>query len=125
MKKQYTFIFMILCLCLTIESSAQYNPKNVCRIEDNKTIFRLDRRWTIKQQKEIERLEDFVARNKARAATATLAKSRQKKLDKMDIIERTKEKMVLSGLQTQVAGAFAVKNTEIHELRLWATLSHQ
>lgn len=46
-----------------------------------------------KQQKEIERLEDFVARNKARAATATLAKSRQKKLDKMDIIEKTKEKI--------------------------------
>ncbi len=46
-----------------------------------------------KQQKEIERLEDFIARNKARAATATLAKSRQKKLDKMDIIEKTREKV--------------------------------
>ncbi len=46
-----------------------------------------------KQQKEIERLEDFVARNKARAATATLAKSRQKMLDKMDIIEKTREKI--------------------------------
>ena len=46
-----------------------------------------------KQQKEIERLEDFVARNKARAATATLARSRQKKLDKMDIIEKNREKV--------------------------------
>lgn len=46
-----------------------------------------------KQQKEIERLEDFVARNKARAATATLARSRQKMLDKMDIIEKTREKI--------------------------------
>ena len=46
-----------------------------------------------KQQKEIERLEDFVARNKARAATATLARSRQKMLDKMDIIEKSKEKV--------------------------------
>ncbi|MEG1683489.1 MAG: ABC-F family ATP-binding cassette domain-containing protein, partial [Oscillospiraceae bacterium] len=45
-----------------------------------------------KQQKEIAQLEDFVARNKARAATATLAKSRQKKLDKMDVIELAKEK---------------------------------
>jgi hypothetical protein len=33
--------------------------------------------------------------------------------------------MVLSGLQTQVAGALAVKNTELHELRLWATLSRE
>lgn len=46
-----------------------------------------------KQQKEVERLEDFIARNKARAATANLAKSRQKKLDKMDIIEKTREKI--------------------------------
>ncbi len=45
-----------------------------------------------KQQKEISRLEDFVARNKANAATANMAKSRQKKLDKMDIIEISREK---------------------------------
>ena len=46
----------------------------------------------VRQQAEISRLEDFVARNKARAATANLAKSRQKKLDKMDRIELTKDK---------------------------------
>ncbi len=45
-----------------------------------------------KQQKEIADLEDFVARNKARAATATLARSRQKRLDKMEVIELSKEK---------------------------------
>ncbi len=45
-----------------------------------------------KQQKEIEKLEDFIARNKARAATATLARSRQKRLEKMDVIELAKEK---------------------------------
>ncbi|MBQ3588092.1 MAG: ABC-F family ATP-binding cassette domain-containing protein, partial [Oscillospiraceae bacterium] len=45
-----------------------------------------------KQQKEIEKLEDFVARNKARAATSTLARSRQRKLDKMELIELAKEK---------------------------------
>jgi len=46
-----------------------------------------------KQQKEIADLEDFIARNKARVATTNMAKSRQKKLDKMDIIELNKEKM--------------------------------
>jgi ATPase subunit of ABC transporter with duplicated ATPase domains len=46
-----------------------------------------------RQQKEIERLEDFVARNKARAATANLAKSRQKKLDKMEIIEKDRVRL--------------------------------
>lgn len=45
-----------------------------------------------KQQKEIADLEDFIARNKARIATSNMTKSRQKKLEKMDIIELNKEK---------------------------------
>jgi ATPase subunit of ABC transporter with duplicated ATPase domains len=45
-----------------------------------------------RQQKEIEDLEDFVARNKARASTSNMAMSRQKKLDKMDRIELAREK---------------------------------
>ena len=45
-----------------------------------------------KQQKEIADLKDFVARNKARVATRNMAMSRQKKLDKMDIIELAAEK---------------------------------
>lgn len=45
-----------------------------------------------KQQKEIDKLEDFIARNKARVATTGMAKSRMKQLDKMDIIEKPKEK---------------------------------
>ncbi len=45
-----------------------------------------------KQQKEIANLKDFVARNKANVATANMAKSRQKKLDSMDVIELAREK---------------------------------
>lgn len=45
-----------------------------------------------RQQQEIKELEDFVARNKARVATRNMAMSRQKKLDKMDVIELAKEK---------------------------------
>ena len=45
-----------------------------------------------KQQQEISALKDFVARNKARVATRNMAMSRQKKLDKMDVIELAKEK---------------------------------
>lgn len=45
-----------------------------------------------KQQKEIADLKDFVARNKARVATRNMAMSRQKKLDKMDVIEMTGDK---------------------------------
>ena len=39
-----------------------------------------------RQQQEISELKDFVARNKARVSTRNMAMSRQKKLDKMDII---------------------------------------
>ena len=45
-----------------------------------------------RQQQEIEELKDFVARNKARVSTRNMAMSRQKRLDKMDIIELSKEK---------------------------------
>ena len=45
-----------------------------------------------KQQQEIQELEDFVQRNKARVATRNMAMSRQKKLDKMEKIELVREK---------------------------------
>lgn len=45
-----------------------------------------------RQQQEIANLKDFVARNKARVSTRNMAMSRQKKLDKMDVIELAKEK---------------------------------
>lgn len=45
-----------------------------------------------KQQQEISELKDFVARNKARVATRNMAMSRQKKLDKMDVIQLEREK---------------------------------
>ncbi len=45
-----------------------------------------------RQQQEISQLEDFVQRNKARVSTRNMAMSRQKKLDKMEVIELAKEK---------------------------------
>lgn len=45
-----------------------------------------------RQQQEISELKDFVARNKARVATRNMAMARQKKLDKMDVIELAREK---------------------------------
>ena len=46
-----------------------------------------------RQQKEIDDLEDFIARNKARVATRNMANSRQKKLDKMELISKPKFKI--------------------------------
>lgn len=45
-----------------------------------------------RQQKEIAELKDFISRNKARVATRNMAMSRQKKLDNMELIEKTTEK---------------------------------
>ncbi|MGE5673594.1 MAG: ABC-F family ATP-binding cassette domain-containing protein [Mycobacterium leprae] len=44
-----------------------------------------------RQQQEIARVEDFIARNKARVATRGMAASRQKMLDKMERIEKPVE----------------------------------
>lgn len=46
-----------------------------------------------KQQKEVEKLEDFIARNKARFSTKGRAKSREKQLEKMEILEKPKERI--------------------------------
>jgi ATPase subunit of ABC transporter with duplicated ATPase domains len=45
-----------------------------------------------RQQQEIKREEDFIQRNKARVATRGMANSRQKRLDKMDVLEKRTEK---------------------------------
>lgn len=48
------------------------------------------RREYEKQQKEIAKLTDYIARNKVRASTADMAKSREKTLEKMEIISMPK-----------------------------------
>ncbi len=44
-----------------------------------------------RQQAEIKRLTDYIDRNKARAATAKMAQSRQKMLDKLEIVSKPVE----------------------------------
>ena len=61
-----------------------------------------------RQQKEIADLKDFVARNKSRVATRNMAMSRQKKLDKMDVITLAQEKPkpVFCFQEARVSGRF-------------------
>ncbi len=44
-----------------------------------------------RQQQEINRMEDFIQRNKARVATRGMANSRAKRLEKMEVLEKPKE----------------------------------
>ena len=68
-----------------------------------------------RQQKEIAELKDFVARNKARVATRNMVMSRQKKLDKMELIELAAEKPKpeFHFLEARAPGRYLV---ETHEL---------
>ncbi|PKL78920.1 MAG: heme ABC transporter ATP-binding protein [Ignavibacteriae bacterium HGW-Ignavibacteriae-4] len=68
-----------------------------------------------KQQKEVERLEDFIARNKARISTTGRAKSRQKQLDKMDLLEKPKEKAkpIFGFKQARTPGRFIVEARDL------------
>lgn len=42
----------------------------------------------VRQQREIEKMQEYIAKNKARAATAGMANSRKKMLDKIDIMKK-------------------------------------
>ena len=66
------------------------------RYKGNYSTFTLLKKDSVKrqqkeyeaQQKEIAKLEDYIAKNKVRASTAASAKSREKALDRMEIIEK-------------------------------------
>ncbi len=88
------------------------------------------------QQKEIEKLEDYIVRNKTRASTAKMAKSRQHMLDRIERIEKpsmytkpprikleydiepTKDILQVTGCPVEVGSdaskKLLVKNLELH-----------
>ena len=69
------------------------------------------------QQKEIKKLEDYIAKNKVRASTAKMAKSREKKLDKIEVIEKpkftSKPHFSFSSIETTANVILEVNNLEV------------
>ncbi len=69
------------------------------RYKGNYTAFTMLKREDVKrkqkeydaQQREIAKLEDYIAKNKVRASTAAMAKSREKALDKIEVLEKPVE----------------------------------
>ena len=55
--------------------------------EQLKSSDELHEKQKISQDKKVKELEDFIARNKARASTAALAQSKVKQLEKMDLLD--------------------------------------
>lgn len=68
-----------------------------------------------RQQQEIADLKDFVARNKARVSTRNMAMSRQKKLDKMEVIELAGErpKPEFNFKEARAAGRVIFETTDL------------
>ena len=60
-------------------------------------------------------MQEFVAKNKARAATANMARSRQRKLDKMEVITLAKEKIKpsFSFQSARTTGKVVIEGTDL------------
>lgn len=69
------------------------------------------------QQKEIKKLEDYIAKNKVRASTAQMAKSREKRLEKMEKIEKptftSKPHLHFNSIQTTAQVVLEVNGLEV------------
>ena len=59
MKRGITHILTLVLLLSALTSSAQFDPKKICRVENGKIIFRIDLNWTVDQRKELIRLFDL------------------------------------------------------------------
>ena len=70
-------------------TNATRYPGNYTKyLETKKHNYEIALKHYEEQQTEIKRLEDYVARNKVRASTAKSAKSKQKSIDRMELLEK-------------------------------------
>lgn len=66
----------------------KYTGNYSAYIEQKKKNLEIEEKAYAKQQSEIKRLEEYVAKNLVRASTTKMAQSRQKKLEKTELLER-------------------------------------
>lgn len=93
--------------CNIVRYTGNYSSYVRQRAEKEKTTERAIR----KQEQQIEKLKDFIARNSARTATARQAQSRQKQLDKLEPIAKNEVPPVpkYRFLYTPLAGDVVLK----------------
>ncbi|MFZ4562182.1 MAG: glycogen-binding domain-containing protein [Bacteroidales bacterium] len=53
MRTCFTWISLFIFVFSTLDSRAQFDTKTVCRFENGRLIFKLDRRWTASQRKQV------------------------------------------------------------------------
>ncbi|CAM4012039.1 ABC-F family ATP-binding cassette domain-containing protein [Alkalicoccus chagannorensis] len=76
---------------LSFQRSRRFHGNYSRYLEEKAKVFDQEMSAFEKQQEERKQLEDFIQRNLARASTSNRAKSRRKKLEKMDVMERPSE----------------------------------
>lgn len=59
MRIQRTYLLVLVFLLAVSAGMAQFNPANICRVENGRIYFRIDLKWTHDQQKEVARLFDL------------------------------------------------------------------
>jgi ATPase subunit of ABC transporter with duplicated ATPase domains len=88
----------------------EYLVKKAMRIEDYTREYE-------REQKQIAKLEDYIARNKVRASTARLAKSREKQLDKITPLEKP-QKLPKTHFSFTYKSISASKLLEVNDLEI-------
>ncbi len=75
------------------------------------------------QQRELKALNDYIAKNRVRTSTARQAQSRQKKLDKIDIIDKPKSDDIHLNLSFNYKPIYSHKFLEVSNLEIGYTSS--
>lgn len=68
------------------------------------------------QQKQIDKLTDYIARNKVRASTANMAKSREKQLERMQLVDKPQQYAIPPRFVFQYSSAPSEKVLEVSNL---------
>lgn len=72
----------------------------------------------LSQQREIKQLNDYIAKNKVRASTAKMAKSREKKLEKIEVMEKPKSGDIHLNLSFNYKPIYSRKFLEVKDLEI-------
>ena len=59
MNTRTIILSFFLITFFNLVSNAQFDPKNICRLDNDQLIFKLDQQWTDTQRKEVSRLFDL------------------------------------------------------------------
>lgn len=69
-------------------TAVKYSGNYSAYLNEKKKNYEIALKHYEEQNAEIQKLEDYVARNKVRASTAKMAKSKQKAIDRMEFLEK-------------------------------------